>query len=226
MLQLIKIVASDPDFPLSQNQLGPGAMMFFSCHSLSKVVYATLAELRQKIAAELEIKKKRWALRWVTDFPLFEWDASEKRLGSCHHPFTQPAPQDVEEIISLKVSEMGPEHAKRWKSSGYDLVLNGREIGGGSARIFHGALQERIFEILGIGARQREENFGFFLEALKMGAPPHCGMALGIDRIISLLRHKDSIRDVIAFPKTGQGQCLMSSAPGQLTKAQLKELGL
>jgi aspartyl-tRNA synthetase len=223
---LVQIVKNDADFPVHSEAFEAGAMLFFSCHALTKVVYATMAELRQKLASELGVKRKRWALRWVTDFPLMEWDTTEKRLSSCHHPFTLPAPSDVAEIMNTELAAMGPDHARRWKSSGYDLVLNGREIGGGSARIHDPRLQDRIFEILGMNAKQRSDNFGFLIEALKMGAPPHCGMALGIDRIVSLLRHKDSIRDIIAFPKTGQAQCLMSGAPGSLTRQQLRELGL
>jgi aspartyl-tRNA synthetase len=156
-----------------------------------------------------------------------EWDAADKRLVSCHHPFTLPHPDDVAEIMADgSPTSFGLEHAKRWRSSGYDLVLNGAEIGGGSARIHDPDLQDRIFEIFGMDKATRSENFGFLLDALRMGAPPHCGMALGLDRIVTMLLRRDSIRDVIAFPKTGQGQCLMSGSPGMLTTMQLDELGL
>lgn len=226
LLALCEVVRRDDAYPLASEAFGPGAMLFFSCHAHPKVVFGTMNSLRLQLARELQIPRRRWALRWVTDFPLMEWDSAEKRLVSCHHPFTMPHPKDVAEIMACSADQVGSDHARRWCSSGYDLVLNGAEIGGGSARIHDARLQDKILSLFGMDERVRKENFGFLLEALQMGAPPHCGMALGLDRIVAMLQGLDSIRDVIAFPKTGQGQCLMSGAPGPLTREQWRELGI
>lgn len=220
------IVSADPENGLQPDAFGPGAMLFFSCHALSKVVFSTMSELRQRLAKELSIPKRQWALRWVTEFPLFEWDGQSKRAVASHHPFTAPMGSSLQAIMDLGEGPVGPSDVAVLRSSGFDLVLNGREIGGGSARIHNADLQARMFKLLGFDERRIEMEFGFFVDALKMGAPPHCGMAFGVDRVVSLLLGRDSIRDVIAFPKTGQGQCLLSGAPDLLSTAQLAELGL
>lgn len=156
-------------------------------------------------------------LVWVVDFPLFEYDEEEKRLVSVHHPFTMPKEEDI------PLLEKEP---LRVRAKAYDIVLNGNEIGGGSLRIYNPALQKKIFELIGLSDDEAEKKFGFFLEALKFGAPPHGGIALGLDRIVMLLLGKESIRDVIAFPKTQKGTCLLTDAPSYVEDAQLRELYL
>lgn len=163
------------------------------------------------------IPKDRFELLWVVDFPLLEWNEEEKRIQACHHPFTSPKLSDVALLDKepLKV-----------KARAYDLVLNGAEIGGGSIRIHSRDLQKKIFDILGITDQDAEVKFGFLLKALSFGAPPHGGIALGLDRVTTVLLGLDSIRDVIAFPKTQKGICLMSEAPSEVSEKQLKELGV
>ncbi len=156
-----------------------------------------------------------WAPLWVTDFPMFEWDDEEQRYVALHHPFTAPA---VDSIDDLRVN------AKTAVSRGYDMVLNGNEIGGGSIRIHNSKMQSAVFELLGIGAEEAEGKFGFLLDALKYGAPPHGGIAFGIDRIAALMAGTESIRDVIAFPKTTTAQCPMTGAPSAVPDKQLAEV--
>jgi aspartyl-tRNA synthetase len=148
---------------------------------------------------------------------MFEYDQEEKRYKAMHHPFTSPREED------LDLLETDPASAR---ARAYDLVLNGSEIGGGSLRIHRSDIQQRVFAALGIDEEQAEEKFGFLLEALRYGAPPHGGIALGIDRILAIMTGSESIRDVIAFPKTQKGTCLMTGAPAPVGQQQLKELGL
>lgn len=223
---LQNIVLTDELHPVAPEDFGAGAMLFFSCHSNPKVVFGTLGALRLKIARELGLRKRQWSLFWVDDFPMFEWDSAARRLSCAHHPFTLPDPETARALLEAPERLGDPTFALECRSTGFDLVLNGREIGGGSARIFRADLQESVFRILGKSEEDIREQFGFFIEALKFGAPPHCGMALGIDRLVSLLLEKESIRDVMAFPKSGAGQCLMSGAPSQVERTQLRELGI
>jgi aspartyl-tRNA synthetase len=153
----------------------------------------------------------------VTDFPLFEWDEDEQRWFACHHPFTSPKPEHLE----LLESDPGKAEARA-----YDVVLDGVELGGGSIRIHRPEVQSRVFSALGIDEEEAQSRFGFLLDALRFGAPPHGGIALGLDRLVALLLGLESIRDVIAFPKTTSASCLLTDAPSPVDEAQLNELGI
>jgi aspartyl-tRNA synthetase len=177
-----------------------------------------LGILRLAVAKRLElVKEGQFAPLWVTKFPLLEYDETEQRLGAVHHPFTAPLETD------LLLLENDPEQAR---ARSYDLVLNGTEIGGGSVRIHLLALQRKMFQILGISPQKADQKFGFLLEALKYGAPPHAGIALGFDRLVATLLGVESIRDVIAFPKTQRATCPLTNAPSPVDTRQLDELGL
>ena len=182
----------------------------------SKVVFAALAALRVELARRLGlIDRAKHAFLWVTDFPLLEWDDDTRRYYACHHPFTSPKPEDV----ALLESDPG-----RVRARAYDVVMDGIELGGGSIRIHDGALQRRVFAALGIDEAEARHKFGFLLEAFRYGAPPHGGVALGLDRMVMLMAGRESIRDVIAFPKTTAGNCLLTDAPNTVDAAQLAEL--
>lgn len=194
-----------------------GDLLFFVADT-PKITFDALGNLRLKVAEKLNlIDKDKLNFLWVVEFPLFEYDYKEKRISATHHPFTAPVPEDVNilESDTLKV-----------RSDTYDLVLNGNEIGGGGQRIYDSSIQSKIFNLLGISEEKAKERFGFLLDALKYGAPPMCGMAFGIDRVVMLLQKQDSIREVIAFPKTQKGQCLMSGCPASVDGEQLEELHL
>jgi aspartyl-tRNA synthetase len=178
----------------------------------------SLAPLRVKLGRDLGLcDEGQFAFVWVVDFPLFEWNEDQKRYDSLHHPFTSPVPEDIPKL------ETDPGNIK---SQAYDIVVNGSEIGGGSVRIHDPKIQAKVFDLLNITKQQAEDRFGFFLKALEYGAPPHGGIAFGLDRIIMLLTDTENIRDVIAFPKTQRGQCLMTDAPSTVDQAQLNELNL
>ena len=182
-----------------------------------KVVAQGLGALRLKIGKEQGlIDKNKFNFLWVVDFPMFEWDADEKRWSALHHPFTSP--KDGEALTS--------ENAGKAKAKAYDVVLNGVELGGGSVRIHKSEVQKKVFELLGISEEAAKEKFGFLLDALAYGAPPHGGVALGFDRLCALIAGEESIREVIAFPKTQKALDLMSNAPGEVSEKQLKELGI
>ena len=177
-----------------------------------------LAPLRCRLARDLKLyDPTSFAFVWVVDFPLFEWNEDEKRYDSLHHPFTAPVPEDVPKL------ETDPAHIR---SQAYDIVVNGSEIGGGSVRIHRPEMQQKVFDLLGISREQAESRFGFFLKALDYGAPPHGGIAFGLDRLVMLLTGTENIRDAIAFPKTQRGQCLLTDAPSEVDQKQLDELNL
>jgi aspartyl-tRNA synthetase len=183
-----------------------------------RVVNKALAPLRCKLGRELGLYDAGvFEFVWIVDFPLFEWNEDAKRYDSLHHPFTAPVPEDLEKLDSDPANVC---------SQAYDVVVNGSEIGGGSIRIHNPKVQAKVFELLKISKKQAQQRFGFFLRALEYGAPPHGGIALGLDRIIMLLTGTENIRDVIAFPKTQRGQCLLTDAPSEVDKKQLDELNL
>lgn len=195
----------------------PGDLLLFVADSAS-VTNEALGRLRGHIGQKLGLADpKKYKFIWVTEFPLLEWDAEAKRHVAVHHPFTAPLDED----IKLLDSDPG-----KVRSNAYDLVLNGSEIGGGSIRIHDQAVQSRMFNLLGIEEEEARQKFGFLLDALEFGAPPHGGIAFGLDRIMMILTESDSIRDVIAFPKTQKAACLMSEAPGVVDEKQLAELAI
>lgn len=201
----------------------PGDILFFGA-GRQDIVHATLGNLRERLAEKLgHIPQNTWAPVWITDFPLFEPDPKTGDLFSTHHPFTSPtrsAEDKLDELISNKKT------TEFLGARAYDLVLNGNEIGGGSIRIHDEKIQNKVFKILGINEQEAREKFGFFLDALGYGTPPHGGVAFGLDRIMMIFLNRDSIRDVIAFPKTQKGQCLLSESPCEVDPAQLTELRL
>lgn len=198
----------------------PGDTSFFIADS-QKIAEKALGALRLEIAKRSSsIQKEGVQLLWVVDFPLFEWSEEEKRWVSMHHPFTSPTPESLE-LLSQKEIPFSS-----LKARAYDIVFNGVEIGGGSIRIHDTQIQEKVFELLGISSEQAQRRFGFLLEALRYGAPPHGGIALGLDRIAALLCGEESIREVIAFPKTQKGADPLSEAPSEVDPQQLKELSI
>jgi len=193
---------------------GDGDLIFFGADR-AKIVNDALGALRVRIGHERGHAEKGWRPVWVTDFPMFEYDEEEKRWGACHHPFTSP--KDGHEDLLL--TDPG-----RCLAKAYDLALNGWEIGGGSVRIHREEIQSKVFRALNIGAEEAQQKFGFLLDALRYGAPPHGGLAFGLDRIVTMMTGAESIRDVIAFPKTQRAQCLLTQAPSPVDEKQLREL--
>ncbi len=196
---------------LTRTGAKPGHLLLFGAGDTA-TVNKTLDRLRQFMAQEFQlIEPDKVHLLWVTDFPMFEWNADEKRLEALHHPFTAPHPDDISDL-------------KTARAQAYDLVLNGFEIGGGSLRIYQREIQEQVFDAIGLSPEEADNKFGFLLEAFEYGTPPHGGIAYGLDRLVMLLAGEESIRDVIAFPKTQQARCLLTDAPASVDDKQLKEL--
>lgn len=189
----------------------PGDLLLFGAGPTA-IVNKTLDRLRQVIAQELGlIDSQKINLLWITEFPMFEWNPNEQRLEALHHPFTAPYPEDVPDL-------------KTARAQAYDLVYNGLEIGGGSLRMYQAELQQQVFETIGLSPEAAQQKFGFLLEAFEYGTPPHGGIAYGLDRLVMLLAGEESIRDVIAFPKTQQARCLLTDAPAPVDQQQLQEL--
>ena len=197
--------------------LKTGDIVFFQAGD-PRVVNAALGNLRIQIAKKLGlIPENEFKFLWVTDFPLFEFDDEQQRYVACHHPFTSPAAGDLE--------KMGTDPGNT-RARAYDLVLNGNEVGGGSIRIHQASVQREMFKALGFSEDEAESQFGFLLRAFEHGAPPHGGIAFGLDRLVMLMAGVESIRDVIAFPKTQKAACLLTDAPAEVSRGQLRELGL
>jgi len=196
---------------LERTGAADGDLIFFGADTAS-TVNAALGALRDRVAADLELLEDAWRPLWVVDFPMFEWSAEAKRWEALHHPFTAPSGSLEDPATAL--------------SRAYDMVLNGSEIGGGSIRIHDPATQSAVFELLGIAPDEAREKFGFLLDALQYGCPPHGGIAFGLDRLVMLMAGEHSIRDVIPFPKTQTASCLMTAAPATVAESQLKEIGI
>ena len=209
-----------PDEAISEiilrSEAQSGDLIFFGADK-AKIVNESLGALRIKVAHDLGLVEQGWRFLWVVDFPMFEYDEREKHLTALHHPFTAPSTNDADEL------EANP---GKMLSRAYDMVLNGTELGGGSIRIHTTEMQQRVLKLLGIDEQEAEEKFGFLLNALRYGCPPHGGIAFGLDRLVMLMAGANSIRDVMAFPKTQTATCLLTQAPSPVSEKQLRELSI
>ena len=214
---IVKFIADDALRGIMERTAArDGDLIFFGADS-SKVVNDALGALRVRLGEDLGLVEDGWRILWVLDFPMFEWDPRERRHAALHHPFTAPDTSDTTAIESNPAA---------LRSRAYDIVLNGAEIAGGSVRIHRREVQQAVFQVLGIGEEEARERFGFFLDALEYGCPPHGGIAFGLDRIAMLMTGSSSIRDVIAFPKTQTANDPLTGAPGAAESRQLRELGI
>lgn len=202
---------------LTRVKANTGDIIFFGAGKI-KIVNESMSALRIKLGADLQLLEGDWRPLWVVDFPMFEWDANQDRWSSVHHPFTAPKVANLEEFKAHDPATL--------LARAYDMVMNGTELGGGSVRIHTQEMQQAVFDLLGIDAKHAQEKFGFLLDALRSGCPPHGGIAFGIDRLVMWMTGSTSIRDVIAFPKTQSASCPLTDAPTAVPAAQLRELGI
>mgnify|MGYP000615056953 CR=1 FL=1 len=202
--------------PRQKTEAQTGDVIFFGADKAG-IVNEAMGALRNQLGKDLQLMSSEWKPLWVVDFPMFDWDEKAKRWTALHHPFTAPKEEHIEMLSSDPGATL---------SRAYDMIVNGVELGGGSMRIYREKIQRTVLGHLGISEQEAEDKFGFLLTALRYGCPPHGGIAFGIDRLIMLLTGSDSIRDVIAFPKTQSASCLLTEAPSEVSKAQLKELGI
>ncbi len=201
---------------LERTKAANGDLLFFGADK-TVVVNDALGALRVKLGIDRDLLEGEWQPLWVIDFPMFEWDEKESRWNALHHPFTAPNTDSAQELLDNPGESL---------SQAYDMVLNGTELGGGSVRIHKQDMQKAVFEVLNISPEEAENKFGFLLKALKFGCPPHAGIAFGLDRLIMLMTGSDSIRDVMAFPKTQTATCPLTDAPAEVSERQLKELNI
>ena len=201
---------------LQRSGAADGDLIFFGADK-AKVVNESMGALRIKLGHDRGLVERGWRPVWVVDFPMFEWDAKENRWVALHHPFTAPQANDPQDMA---------EDPGNCISRAYDMVLNGTELGGGSLRIHTPEMQQAVFRLLGIEEEEANEKFGFLLEALSFGCPPHGGLAFGLDRLVMLMSGASSIRDVMAFPKTQSATCLLTAAPSPVADVHLRELGI
>ncbi|MGV6826124.1 MAG: aspartate--tRNA ligase [bacterium] len=201
---------------LSRTGAEDGDLIFFGADK-ARIVNEALGALRVKVGEDMGLMEDAWRPLWIVDFPMFEWDDGEKRWNALHHPFTAPKEDHIAMLDSDPAAAL---------SRAYDMVINGSEVGGGSIRIHNELTQEKVFKLLGISEEEANEKFGFLLDALKFGCPPHGGLAFGLDRLVMLMAGANSIRDVMAFPKTQSAACLLTHAPSEVDAAQLRELSI